>query len=483
MVLRGPLTLLLVPLLGLDHVPSSYDCLFRSYYGTYSSRHAFLVDEACWLSSFSFTELGTAVDVQWAQNLVWVGRNPMDSSLVPTSFELDLGDLLTRLANLPGSGPDVDSEETVSFWQTHFKLEPTQKIVPRFDVLHLEQTGALLSVDNWTLQSFEAVLPCYWAFSVFPTSPLPLIPVSRRVRERLRDLLPTIRYNHVIAALVNGISVYHLREDIQYLTGEDPSSDILSRHSFSEGAIRAAEWLKVRLEESGASCALEHFQEGFSPNVICEFGASGNSTETVIVGAHYDDRGSFGSVRAPGANDDGSGTGALLAIARAIARRGVVFRKTVRLCAFSGEEQSMVGSRAYAAKLRARGEDVLLMVQGDMLAFHAAGEPPQLGLSNPALVGTAEVTQILANVSAIYGPELTVGYAPYPGGSDHQSFHEQGYPSAQVYERAGYIKDPMYHDSGDLSEREGYDFEQIKSIAKVQVWFDLSGDHNESDHP
>ena len=68
----------------------------------------------------------------------------------------------------------------------------------------------------------------------------------------------------------------------------------------------------------------------------------------MLISAHYDSRGSFGSVRAPGANDDGSGTGALVAIARAIARRGVGFRKHVQLVAFAGEEQGMVGSRAYA---------------------------------------------------------------------------------------------------------------------------------------
>lgn len=31
------------------------------------------------------------------------------------------------------------------------------------------------------------------------------------------------------------------------------------------------------------------------------------------------------------------------------------------------------------------------------------------------------------------------------------------------------VADPMYHNSGDLSEREGYDFDQLKAIAKVQV--------------
>lgn len=36
-----------------------------------------------------------------------------------------------------------------------------------------------------------------------------------------------------------------------------------------------------------------------------------------------------------------------------------------------------------------------------------------------------------------------------------------------MFERNGWIADPMYHNSGDVSDREGYDFEQIRSIAKV----------------
>ena len=35
-----------------------------------------------------------------------------------------------------------------------------------------------------------------------------------------------------------------------------------------------------------------------------------------------------------------------------------------------------------------------------------------------------------------------------PGGSDHQRFYEYGFPAAQVYERVGLIKDPMYHNTG-----------------------------------
>jgi hypothetical protein len=38
-----------------------------------------------------------------------------------------------------------------------------------------------------------------------------------------------------------------------------------------------------------------------------------------------------------------------------------------------------------------------------------------------------------------------------------------------VFERNGWIADPMYHNSGDTSQREGYDLEQIAAIAKVTM--------------
>ena len=100
----------------------------------------------------------------------------------------------------------------------------------------------------------------------------------------------------------------------------------------------------------------------------------------MLISAHYDSRGSFGSVRAPGGDDDGSGTTALLGIARVIARKGIKFRKNVQICAFAGEEQGLYGSRYYAQELYEKGANLTLMVQADMLAYHKAGEPAQLGL-------------------------------------------------------------------------------------------------------
>jgi hypothetical protein len=68
----------------------------------------------------------------------------------------------------------------------------------------------------------------------------------------------------------------------------------------------------------------------------------------------------------------------------------------------------------------------------------------------------------------MYAPELVVGTTAACC-SDHQSFLGLGFPSTQVFERNGWIADPMYHNSGDESAREGYDFEQVRSIGKVTM--------------
>ncbi|KAI0085531.1 Zn-dependent exopeptidase [Irpex rosettiformis] len=350
---------------------------------------------------------------------------------------------------------------------THNGQEVMRDSVPFARVLHADERSALVRMEQGSAQAVDLRLPPFWKSVLLPQHPMPLVPVPSKAIKRVQRLLDGIKYDAEIGHLVNTLSTGQMKKDIEFLTGEDPNSPIVSRHSFSEGVRIAANWIKERVEETGATCELKPFLTGFGPNVICSYPSTAVTNETVLLSAHYDSRGSFGSLRAPGGDDDGSGTIAILAIARAIAKNGIKFKRNVQLCTFAGEEQGLIGSRAYAGELREAGADLTLMVQADMLAYHKAGEPPQLGL--PDVIGTTEVTQLVANLSAIYSPELKVGFTPACC-SDHQasSFHQQGFPATQVFERAGPIADPMYHNSGDLSNREGYDFNQVKSIAKVQ---------------
>lgn len=115
-------------------------------------------------------------------------------------------------------------------------------------------------------------------------------------------------------------------------------------------------------------------------------------------------------------------------------------------------------------------------------------------LTRPSdLIGLPEAAYLIGNVSNVYSPELVVGYSSACC-SDHQSFNVRlillfepisrrgkltpslarpsqalGFPATQLFERAGPIADTKYHNSGDLSDRPSYDFDQIISITKVAV--------------
>ncbi len=97
-------------------------------------------------------------------------------------------------------------------------------------------------------------------------------------------------------------------------------------------------------------------------NVVADLPGSGLPDEVVLLGAHFD---SWDP--AQGANDDGSGVAAVLEAARILKSLGIAPRRTIRFVFFSGEEQALLGSRAYVAaheKELDRVRAVLIMDEG-----------------------------------------------------------------------------------------------------------------------
>ncbi|KAF5393095.1 hypothetical protein D9757_001241 [Collybiopsis confluens] len=435
-----------------------------SFYGNFKDgpqvKSVLIADESCvesWATQGNSLSASFAPAMQGFQQLVWVEEEAVDSSLkVPVNGSSQFEQFLDRLS----SPLEIPTESYVDSAQSYMV---DIHALPGYELFYRSQTAALLSVSPQLALNLDSYLPRFWKATPLPASPINFIPVPPSAVKPVKRVLSKLKYDPIIASLVNAISIPQMRNDVRFLTGED--SGIISRHSFAQGSRTAAAWLKQRFEETGATCQLKPFLSGFAPNVICRYEAVVNTTGTVIFSGHYDSRGSFGNTRAPGADDDGSGTTAVLNIARTIARTGVKFHQNVELVAFAGEEQGLYGSRAYARELRESNANITLMIQADMLAYRKPGEPLQLGL--PDLIGTPEVAQLVINISSLYSPELTTGYSPACC-SDHQSFHQQGFAATQVFERAGPIVDPMYHNSGDLSDREGFDFDQLRAIAKVQ---------------
>ncbi|KIY49479.1 Zn-dependent exopeptidase [Fistulina hepatica ATCC 64428] len=461
-----------VLVLSLASIDIPQSCL-NYYYGSYSDiSHpdeplALLVSESqeCIQNALDLATSGHIVYPESEiQRLVWIEHKDVDSTLVSavqfSGYTFD--DFLQRLStNHRTSDADQHDQDVLTVY------------APSHEVLYRSASAALLSLNPMQAASIDTLVPRFWKSKLVSSTPVSHFPVPPEAIEPVKRALDELAFNPVVASVMGNISLAQMTNDIRFLTGEDGQSGIVSRHSFADGSRLAAAWLKARFEDTGATCELKDFLIGFAPNVVCRYAAVVESNATVLLSAHYDSRGSFGSVRAPGANDDGSGAVSLLAIARTIGRKGIKFHANVELVAFAGEEQGLLGSRAYAREMRAAGNNITLMIQergrfhchADMLAYRSPDEPAQLGL--PHSIGTPEVADFVTKVASIYSPELTVGYTTACC-SDHQSFHEQGFPSTQVFERAGPIIDPMYHNSGDLSDRVGYDLEQARSIAKVQ---------------
>ncbi|HJV91676.1 MAG TPA: M20/M25/M40 family metallo-hydrolase [Holophagaceae bacterium] len=155
---------------------------------------------------------------------------------------------------------------------------------------------------------------------------------------------------------------------------------------------------------------------GFGPrpvkaaNVVAELPGSEHPEEVVILGAHLDawDLGS-------GATDNGAGVVAFLEVMRAVKAAGLKPKRTLRLVLFSGEEQGLLGSKAYLAAHRSEAERIQAVLVMD------AGSGRIIAMADGQVDAWAEALQ------AVLG-DLPVEYAR-PGGSDQETFRNAGIPA------------------------------------------------------
>ena len=170
----------------------------------------------------------------------------------------------------------------------------------------------------------------------------------------------------------------------------------------------------------------------------------------LVIGAHYDHLGTSGvgvldtdSARAihNGADDNASGTAAVLALARRLKRNPL--RRPVMVALFGGEELGLLGSQQIAAGRFMPPEQVVAMLNFDMVG--------RLRDDRLIIYGTATATELPAIVdSANIEPRLTLlatgdGF----GSSDHASFYAKGIPSLHFFTDIH----PDYHRATDDADR------------------------------
>jgi len=247
-------------------------------------------------------------------------------------------------------------------------------------------------------------------------------------------------------------------------------SNIHTRQAQSSGARQAQNYLATTFQNYGFTVTTHSFQSTYTDNVIAEIRGTTNPDEIVVIGAHYDSRNTdrfSTTARAPGADDNASGTAANIEFARVVSELGVRFRRTIRILAFSGEEQGLLGSRAYAAFISQRGDNVIAMFNGDMLGYYPnrPGVPITLGMPTRFIDN-----QLLSSANGItrqYLPGLRIG-TTNACCSDQQSFTENGYPAIGYFEsELGATAYPGYHNGNDLPSQ--LNQEQLGLLGKAII--------------
>jgi photosystem II stability/assembly factor-like uncharacterized protein len=184
-------------------------------------------------------------------------------------------------------------------------------------------------------------------------------------------------------------------------------------------------------------------------NVVCDIPGRRKPDEQYLVVAHYDSISDEPERLAPGADDNGSGVVAALAVARALAATNV--ERTVRVILFAGEEQGRVGSRDYARRAKVRGDDIRAVWNMDMIGY-VGGGPRDAKLyykDDSSWMYTAA-----ARASRLYVPELilTGENNAFRANSDHYSFWQQGYAATSLYEDPSNGVYPHYHKTTDTMD-------------------------------
>lgn len=195
-------------------------------------------------------------------------------------------------------------------------------------------------------------------------------------------------------------------------------------------------------------------------NLILDLPGTTLPNEVVVLSAHLDSTSSNPYYLAPGAEDNASGSAALLEAARLL--RAYRFERSLRLIWFSGEEQGLIGSRYYVAHLPA-GETIVGDINLDMYGYDAdddhcfelhVGETAASGVVGQCFVATIQANGL--NLSYDYLTTQAEGH------SDHDSFWKAHLGAVEVLENygthslengcVGRDDNPYYHTTSDRLE-------------------------------
>ena len=259
-----------------------------------------------------------------------------------------------------------------------------------------------------------------------------------------------------------------MKDDLEILVGRIGERNVLGQPL---SLAAAADFLGAELRKVGYPVNRQSYQanEQTCENLEVEITGSDLAKEIVVVGAHYDS-----VIGSPGANDNGSGTVATLALARKFS--GKSGRRTLRFVLFVNEEPPYfrthrMGSLVYAERCKEHAENIVAMLSLETIGYYSdqarsQSYPFPFSLFYPStgdficFVGNFASRKLVKKVVGSFRSNCQFpsegaavpSLVPGVGWSDHWSFWQMGYPALMVTDTAPF-RYPFYHTPQDTLEK------------------------------
>ncbi len=318
-----------------------------------------------------------------------------------------------------------------------------------------------------------------------------LLPLASFIGWKLMIEMPGSSYQGALPALgAQEVSLRdELRRDVEHLAVTIGDRN-LSRYPW---LCDAAKFIEFELLAAGYEVDRQTYQvrEQDCFNLQVEIPGRTLPKEIVVVGAHYDTY-----PGAPGANDNGSGTAALLALARRFAKTKP--ERTLRFVAFTNEEppyfhQQEMGSWIYAWNCSQRKENLTCVISIETIGYFSDEPgsqqyPPPFGAVYPdvgnfiAVIGDVGSRKLVRDVVASFRRHAAFpseggavpSVVPGAGWSDHWSFWQAGYPAVMITDTAPF-RYPYYHTADDLPDKLDFDRMALVTAALEKVVAEFAG--------
>lgn len=309
---------------------------------------------------------------------------------------------------------------------------------------HIANCGGFMNVtDAWNKYNAKP-LAVHDAKSFLSSYTLPIKKTGKLAEENY-----TVKYQHEVSALLNQFNPEAMWGDLTALT------NFKDRFANSDNGVAAANWIKTQIETLASQYGRKDVSYTFvptgsrykQPSLVIKVGASNDPG--IVVGGHMDTLNSTFELK-PGADDDGTGTVTVLAVARTLFASGMQFKKPIYFIWYSAEEMGLVGSQYVVADFKQKNIPVAAVIQLDMTGYAYKNEPT-MWLMNDNV--DANLTAFLETLITTYVKQpvkhSSCGYAC----SDHATWTKNGFVAATPFESSMDHDNPAIHTSRDTMEK------------------------------